>query len=376
MFKIAWAGCDNMGFPSPGWEHIAAHRPRLLAVDGDTPYANGNSSGLWGLATSPAFTATTTQAEALAKFQQFWNKPNLVALRALRTQGMLIDYIPDDHEWPDDNWDHSPDNLGGSFTTQALINQTWKRVNDALEQLLATHFDNPPYDRVGNTTRPSYCTTGGENPPTTDYPIKYFARKFDANGNIGGSHCWVLHLDNMSYKSRLAEADGVNKHALGLQQEEWLGDMLSDAVAARVTHTLINSPKKFFRGTSDNGDTLGEYPTARNRVMSLIKSVGSKPTVMSCDRHIPHVMNHRVSSGALCDLLDVCACPIGVDLNTVSSDVPGLIWQGSRLTYGVIEVGERMQIRLEDCITGSAIWKCEILPYDNAPNFDLVQVIY
>ena len=377
MWKLAYASCDTTATRTPGWELIAAHSPRVLIAQGDTPYVNGASNNQYGYVTMPAFTATTTQAEALDKYRQFWAKPTAAALLARRGSGMLAYYQPDDHEWADDNWDHSNGALGASFTTQALINTHWKRCNDAQAQFFAETWDNPVPDAAGNTDRPSNATAESQNPPTTDYPIKYFVRDFDQLGNVvaGPSHVRVIFLDCISYRSPTAATDNASKRMLGAQQEAWLEDVLTEA--ATVPYVLISSTKKLFRATSgdDNGDTFGTYTTERDRVLSMIATTGAKPIWLSGDRHTPHVMESRIASGGLCDLIDVCACPIGVPINGLGQTFPGLSWKAHRVCFGLVTVDDTLTVEIRDALSGSVLWGAQFAPRSNVPIYTTTQTV-
>lgn len=369
-WSIAWASCDNMGSATPGWLNILAHAPRVFISQGDTPYCNGASSGLYGVPSSPAFTASTTQADALVKYQQFWSKPSAAALLANRSAGMLAYYQPDDHEWADDNWDHTNAGLGGSFTTQALINTHWQLCNAALTQFLAASWDNPTPNAAGNTDRPSGALAEAQNPPTTAYPIKYFSLDLDAVGAVtaGPSLVRIIFLDCISYRSPAAATDNSSKRMLGAQQEAWLEARLLEARG--VPYVVISSTKKLFRGTGDNGDTFGDYTTERNRVLSMIGSTGTKPIWLSGDRHTLHVMESRVASGGLCDLVDICACPIGVSVNGVTG-CPEMIWKSDRVGYGLLTVGQTsLRAEIREANSGSVLWRADFAPGSNVPIFD------
>jgi hypothetical protein len=360
-FKIAWASCEEFQNNSPGWTRIKELKPQVFITHGDTPYTNGPG------------TASTTQEQAKAFYESFWDRLRPAALMALRSQGMLAFWQPDDHEWTGDNWDHTVTqaNIGNaSFSTQAQVNTHWKRCLDALEEVMAARWDNPAFDRAGNTQRPSNALTESQNPPTTDYPIRYFTRDFNEMGSVSASPSLarVIFLDGVSYKSPTAASDGAGKHMLGTQQEEFLGDSLSDAVAAQVPYIFISTTKKFFRSTgTDNNDTMGEYPTARNRVLSLIDATGAKPISLSGDKHVLHVMETRKASGGVADLIDVCACPIGVANNALGTAFPEEIWRSSGTGFGLVTVGERARVEIRSARRGGVMWGADFMPGSNLP---------
>ena len=358
-WRLAWASCELNADSTPGWTRIKEHAPKVFISQGDTPYCNG------------PFTASTTQADALAFYQTYWNKRRLAELMALRSSGMLAYWQRDDHEWTGDNWDHTitrANQGNASFTTQAQVNTHWQRCADAQEQLLAERFDHPAWDRAGNTERPSQALTEGQNPPTTNYPITYFVRDFDASGNLGGTHCRVIFLDGISYKSSTTDADGAAKHWLGLQQEAWLQSVL--AGASGFAHVIIASTKKLWRSNgTDNSDTAGEYPTARNRVLGIIDASGVKPIWISGDKHVLHVCESRKAAGGFADIIDICACPIGAGLtNDLGLDFPQEIWRDTlRNGYGLLTFGQRLRAEIRHAVSGSVLWAAEFEAGSNTP---------
>jgi hypothetical protein len=363
--KLAWASCEDIANPGVAWQRMAAHGVDVFISQGDTPYANSGQAA-YGYSTASAVLATT-QAQMLDKYRQFWAKEGAQALLARRAQGMLAYYQADDHEWGGDNWDHTltqaNDATSISAADQADVNLHWKRGRDARTQFLAETWDNPTPDAAGNTERPSEALTGGQNPPTTDYPIDYFFRDI---GNVR-----LILLDCISYKSPVAATDNASKRMLGAQQEAWLIDAVQGAAAA--DHVVISSTKSLYRTTTSyNGDNFGVYGTERNRVLAAVHATGVRPLWLSGDRHAPHVVDARVARGAAADIVDICACPCGVGLNAVGRSFPvsgpRLEWVGFEQVYGLLETGAAgLTAQLRSVRTGSVLWSATFAPRSNVP---------
>ncbi len=354
--KIAWASCENLATPGYGWDRIAAHVPDVFIDQGDTPYTNGAAT-CYGYTSTGAADVSTTQAQYLEKYRQFAAKPSFARLLARRASGMLAYWQPDDHEWPNDNWDHTATTAATSHTTQAQVNSTWKKANDAQTEALALLWDNPVPDAAGNTQRPASATTESQNPPTTDYPIKYFVRDF-------GTSVRIIFLDCISYRGpRLSDGE-----FLGTQQEAWLTATL--AASSGFDHVFVSSTKKLFQSSPpalDNDDTFGQYPTARNRVLGILRDSGIPVVWLSGDRHTPHVMDSRIANGQTADVLDVCACPIGVDINGVT-EVPNMVWVGNRQCYGLVTTDSSgATIELRNAVTGGVMYRCWVARRSNLP---------
>lgn len=380
--RIVWASCDDTNAATPGWHRVREHQPHLFISQGDTPYTNAATNNLYGFGTMPAFTASTTEAQALDKLRQLWKKPTADALLLdLAARGAQAIYQPDDHEWADDNWDHTNAALGGSFTTQALVNTHWDRVNKALTTFMGERWNNPAPDAALNTQRPSGALGSGENPSASLYPIRYFVQDYDLLGSLirtavgptvpadAGAAVRVVFLDCISYRSPNAATDNSSKVLLGAQQEAWLLAVL--AASAAIPHVLISSTKKLWRGSggvSDNSDTFGNFTTERQRILSAIQAMGVRPIWLSGDRHTLTVCETRVATGSVCDMIDITACPIGVEVNGVGPTYPELIWKTSVQGYGLVAVDQAgLTAELREANTGSVLWTARFAPYSNAP---------
>jgi hypothetical protein len=361
MFTLAWASCDYSA-DTESWRNIVNAQAKVVIAQGDTPYSGSSSTA-------------TTQADALAMYQTYWSKPSLVDLMAQRaSNGMLMYWQPDDHEWGGDDWDHTlaKANTGSSAigaVTQAHVNSHFHNFNQAQLQQIAAAFDNPPADASGNTERPSGCTAEAQNPPTTNYPIKYFHRDFAFSGTLGGADIRVIFLDLISYTSPASGAGGPGKRKLGAQQEAWLMALLN--ASASFSHVIISATKPLLKPS--NSDGYGAFETEAARLLTGINTSGIKPIWITGDTHRPHVNHALVSMGAEADLLQVLACP----LNSIFHE----LWSASARTgskvvslaktyaYGFCQAlpSQNLSVQIRDARSGSALWQAEFAPYSNTP---------
>lgn len=362
--KIAWASCEDLGAPGVGWARIAEQSPDIFISQGDTPYV-GDGAASWGSTTASAV-LSTSQAQMLVKYQQFWAKPPATALLALRSSGMLAYYQADDHEWGGDDWDHTITQANTQTSigavTQADVNTHWARGKAARLQFLAASWDNPTPNAAGNTELPSQASVGA-SPATTDYPIEYFVL------DIGDVR--LIFLDCISYRSPVAATDNSSKRMLGATQEAWLIARVAEAAAKQ--HVFISSTKLFFATNAPtNSDTFGVYTTERNRIGAALQATGMPVIWLSGDRHLPHVVDTRVSRGGIMDLLDVCACPIGLTPSNLGRTFPvsgpRLEWVGNVMVLGLITVDSAgCTIELRNAQSGSVVWSARVAPRSNVP---------
>lgn len=379
-WKIALFSCDSTVWRTPGLDRIRQHAPRLLWNQGDAGYGDSGYN-LYGT-NSPAFSAATTQAEALAKYLQWLAKPEVAALIALRAGGMRHIFKFDDHEQAGDDWDHDYLNsrLGVSFTSQALVNAHWANCRAAQDTWMASYADNPQPNSADNTQRPSGALQQGENPATSAYRITYFVEDYDVNGvllrqQIGpnapaatGAYVRVIYLDCISYRSPVSATDNASKVMLGPQQMAWLQAGLQAAVAASVPYVFINSTKKVFGSSGDNSDMWWAYQTERASMLTMIGGTKAKPIWVSGDRHHLQTSRVTVAGGWPCDLTDICACPVGVLSVTINPAGEGLLWSSPRQGYGLLTVSEgNLLAEVRESNTGTVLWSASFAPGSNEP---------
>lgn len=367
MFSLVWMSCDQMFEDVPGYARIAARRPSVVVHQGDLHYSDTPTSNLFGAGSQPAFSDATDATAAASKLAQALSKPQLQQVLSLRNSGTLLYYQPDDHEWADNDWDHDlrPD---AGLTTQALVNAHWDIVNQTIISALATHFDNPTPDAGGNTERPSGALRDGQNPATTKYPIKYFYRDFSFSGRLGGADIRVIVLDELSYRSPVAETDGVDKRMLGAQQEAWLESLLNASGA--FSNVLVMSNKKLWRGFPglENTDLYEYYATERDRILAMMHASPCRVIWLSGDRHTPQVSQASVADGDPGDIIDICACPIGVLINPGNAHNSHMHWMDRRRGYGLVTAdGTHLRIAFRDAVTDSELWAARFAPRSNAP---------
>lgn len=370
--KLAWFSCDAMQGESAGLYRIVGHDPDVVISHGDTPYTAGSVTA-FGFTTA-GFTTATTVATAKDKFNQWWSKPAVVALRNC---GARLFWQLDDHEWGGDNWDHTIAQANdkapiGAVTQADVNNHWWVCVQAAGEVMPGLGIDNPAFGVNVAGDRPSECTSGGENPPASQYPIRYWYEDYSMAGVLGGSDIRVIYTDSMSYRSPTAAAESGAKRFLGVTQEAWL--IATIAAAASFQHVIVASSKKLWKtlGGLDNGDTFGSYTTERDRVLAAVKATGVQVLWISGDRHQPHVMQARESAGAAFNAFNICACPISVDLNnagrTVAETGVSVEWIGGAHCYGLLTIDARGIVAdVRNARTGSVMWTAAFAPKSGVP---------
>lgn len=391
--RFAWCSCDDLMHYSPGHDRMREFGPRLIAISGDYPYFTNNSGGgaLWGVSTN-APTKGMSVAATKAHMTQLFAKPSLARLMALRRSGVRIVQQLDDHDmWSGNDWDHTLAQANSGDVPLGAVSQTevndhwWTGLQAALE-FQADNFDNPAPDYSGNTERPPVAITGGANPPTTSYPIRYWFEDYAVDGTPGGQDLRIIYTDSISYRADRDSAETAAKVFLGTQQEEWLIDSI--AGAAGHHHVFVCSTKELtkqnagggaggYMGTAINPDTFGAYQTALERTLTAIQATGVNPIWLSGDKHHPHVMDARRSRGAAYDIIDICACPISVQLGGVANGLiymsPGWRreWVGQYQCFGAVEIDrEGARVSIRHATSGSPMWSARFAPRSNAPIYD------
>lgn len=391
--RAAFMSCDDLPRESPGHDRVVEFAPHMISIMGDYPYYTMHTSGkpLWGVATvAPVKGDNATLVQT--HLDQHFSKPSIKRMMALRSTGTRILWTLDDHDlWMGNDWDHTLNQANSGdlplgAVSQVEVNAHWWTNLQVAIAWGASRFDNPAPNYAANRDRPSSAVVG-DDPPATQYPIRYFCEDYSLSGVYGGKDIRYIFTDSISYRSDRDAVESGSKHFLGPQQEAWLLDRIVEA--ANFRHIFIMSTKKLtklqaggsyggFMGTGVNPDTFGAYTTARSRLLNAIHATGVRVIWLSGDQHHPHVMDARVSRGAPYDMIDVCACPMSVDLlGTPLGPDKGnptywrTEWIGQTACFGTIEVdnsGARVSVR--NANTGAAVWSARFIPGSNNPIYD------
>lgn len=390
MFKFAWISCAETGSSVPAFRRMMDdHDIKAIFVQGDTPYIKASSSSKFGI-TAPGITKTSTQADIELWHAMFRAEPSWAEfLEWMRDNGRKVYYMPDDHEWGGDNWDHTitQANSSGGFTlscsTQEEVNAHWRAGIKAARQYMGDNPENTDTAAIIGDI-PSEAIIG-DTPDASDYPINYFRIGYDVDGNIvqSGAHIEFFAIDCISYRSPIAATDDSNKTMLGATQKAWLK---SAVVASQASFRPIMSNKKITRNTgADNTDIWGFYTTERDEILAHFSSNGiTAAPWLAGDRHVPQVTQSLVSNGFSADVLCVTACPLGVDHNsninsqTYSGDT---IWKidkpgkKSRRVYGLGTVHpDRLVVEIRDAETDGILWGGYIESGSNVVQYERTRI--
>lgn len=368
-WKFAWASCAYPGAPTPALDRIRAHDVRFLHLQGDTPYM-WYSGALHGI-TSPAITKTSTAADFALHHAQQRAAPHWAEFVAWASANdRPIYYMPDDHEWGGDNWDHTTTQANAasfnlSCASQAEVNAHWWEGMQGARQYMTDNPGNSDAEAVEGDI-PSQALVG-DTPPASHYPINYFRVGYDLAGNVtsGTPHIEFFALDNMSYRSPIAATDNGSKTMLGATQKAWLKARL---VASTAVFRPVLCTKKLTRNLgADNNDTWGYYTTERDEILAHFAANGvtAAPWLVG-DRHVPNVAQLKTANGDSADALCVCACPVGVPYNAdPAMDLSNShIWRQTYNTntvhrnvygLGIVET-DRLTLQLRDGATDGILW--------------------
>ncbi len=276
---------------------ILRYGAEIMAQQGDYVYLSERPGTVWGEATAPTITGSSTLADYHAHWRQCKRRNDMRTLeRAIPSY-----YIADDHEWGGDNWDHSitQAQAGGLSVapggTQAEVDAAWWLGRQAC---LAYHQGNPVNTDVAPfSDKPS---AAGAGTPAAQYPVCYFRH------TVGPVE--LLHIDCFSYRSPLTDTDNASKTMLGATQKAWLKARL---LASTSPFKLIMSGKATYRaaaGAFGAGDSWLKYTTERDELIAYIQAQGITGVIwMTGDEHGAHVTYVEATGH-----ISVCANPAGV----------------------------------------------------------------
>lgn len=350
--NIVWFSCDNHAIDFiPGYA-IAALTPNVVINQGDAPYVTRNATA-FGYTVSTV-TKTMSAADIMKHHHMTRVRPGWLAMSAACGDEF---YQPDDHEWGGDDWDHSitqandPGGVNLNCATQAEVDTHWWNSNQAIIETISTYCDHPT-----NTDPEAIADIPAASAEVTaaHYPVRYFRKGYDIDGNESATPLVeVFVLDAISYRSPIAAPTTI----LGTNQLNWLKTYL---LASTATFKVIASSKKTYKGGgTENQDTWGEYTTERNALLDYIDANGITGVIwITGDKHTPHVISLQ-KPGDPYDHLDVCACPVYVDLQ--SSAPTSTYFKYMDLinpVFGELEVtATHIEARLRKALDGSIVWK-------------------
>jgi phosphodiesterase/alkaline phosphatase D-like protein len=355
--RIAWLSCErSYTLLMAGYSIVDADQPDVFIAQGDTPYMMYYSGTCFGVTTTDAATGSTV-ADMTAHYTQMMANPGWAYLMA--NVGTRY-YLPDDHEWGGDNWDHTltQANFAGSSigaADEAAVDAHWWVGNQANIAAIAAYYDNPANgDAEAVAEKPSGAEAGTA---TSNYPVKYFrATHGDAE---------IFCLDLVSYRSPLAAVDDASKTLMGANQKAWFKAYLS---ASTATFKIISSSKATWRHTNGTNDTWDEFETERAEILDYIAAQEITGVVWMCgDRHYPHVIALRTADGDAYDHTAVVACPASVVISGTLDLLNNVKWYQADHVYGLLDISSTAcDIYIKRAINGNPMWQGRVLAGSNA----------
>ena len=355
-FSIAWFSCTEANHVTTAGYRIVRDGAVACFSIGDTPYTNG-------LGSNSAFGVSTVGTDADQTLANFYAHH----LRQRRNFGFhyMGQHLPiymmiDDHEWPGDDWDHSltkANDLTTIANTQADVDVIFDTGNRAR---IAYHKGNPTHIDGALAEKPPSADPAT---PTANYPPMYYRLR------IGLAEFFVL--DCISHRSPASAVDDATKTMLGSQQKQWLKNRLS---ASTATFKVIVSPKKTMpKGSNENLDSWAVYTTERDEIFNYIRDNNITSAIwLTGDTHTPMVNFASTANGDSWDMLDVCACPVGVEQTAPGSTGPYELRQftDAGQVYGLLTVtDDYIEAQLRRIVTGAPIWTGRVYAGSNALSY-------
>lgn len=232
----------------------------------------------------------------------------------------------DDHDEAISNWTHLLTDMTSRYDASHPWWQSASSTADVLAMfktmvagynLIRAKFYNDPPPALNLVDIP-FGLQGAPGVSPADFPVYYTYKDYGPNMAKGGSLLRIVRLDTLTFKHPYNYAPESAKTMLGATQKGWLYATLADAKQRNMS-VVILSPKDI--GNKDNGDSwrgtgggATGYFTELNEILTAIH-VNDWPVAawLGGDRHQPHAGMFRVSAGAACDALCLCAAPFGAD---------------------------------------------------------------
>ena len=353
---------------------------KFVALD-DNPYFN-NAKSSWGYTLSGVDKDSTAQDFTDHHLQQAANP----GWQSLRAGVQELYYVPGDHGWGGDNWDHTQTQAaaqgGIGASTYQHVYDHWKTGKLVHDSYASSYYDNPSdYTHPSRVAEyPSEVISQSPTGQSLDhFQPMYFAKYYDINGSelptSSGAHVVMLVLDCISHRSPLTATDDASKTMLGVNQLAWVKAVLLEAESEGVPLKAILAAKTLFLVTG-NGDIWRKYTTERDDLLSYIHSNITGVIYCCGDQHHSHVSKADTSDGDAYDMLCVCAAPAGVEQNNISAvGADQNIWVdrnavlddgGNELVWGLLEAHtDRWVVKVMPIDGGAPKWQGQVLAGQN-----------
>lgn len=368
--KLAFGSCVEVGR-----NVIAAELARDIGcthflLQGDTPYCNVTAT-YWGISLT-AHAVGDTVADVFKHHQCLNLTPGMQSM----IRNFTVYYMPDDHEWGGDDWDHtltqSESQTPIGAVSQAEVDAAFWVGNQAVIQAIDQYYANPQNDDAeAIAEKPSSADAGTS---AGQYPVRYFRQRLTDTGAPAAASvaavCELFVIDCISYRSPLAATDDASKTMIGANQKAWLKSYL---LASDAPFKIIASGKTtYYGGAGDNEDGWNEYSTERDELLSYIDANGITGVIwIAGDKHYSKIIASSKAAGDEFDHLCVCACPLTIDNNAAPTIGEGYTVQTiAGQVFGVLTItAEVLQIAIRSAYTGAVKWSGQLLVGQNALSY-------
>lgn len=354
--RLIWGSCQQPSGADNFASMIAAFNPDLFIHQGDWVYTVQPRS--WTGADAVTLTKTATAADYLTHYRNKAQVPGWMDFFTWKTaSGIPAYFMPDDHEWIGNDWDHTIGASNNSFvpvpthTTLAEVAAShWESVQ-AQNTFIAERWDNKINTDGVSPELPPEIATMGSPPSTAQYPVRYFRQRFNDAGqeDDAGTFVEVFVLDPIMYRGPTratwtpAPAAATDTTLLGTNQKAWL---LARLAASTATWKIISCNKQTFKNggiSASNPDTFHEYPTERDAIISYIKTNNIDNVIwLAGDRHTPTIIDDETGH--------ICFVSGSLSVTMSNQNIPNMtlsnnnIWWGFEQQFGMLEFTETKAI--------------------------------
>lgn len=380
---LGWVSCIIYTATTVTGHSMIQHNPSATYAIGDTPYSE--HSGSVGGISSAAASYDLSEQNMNDKYRGMYRNTGMKAI----AQNAPHYRMHDDHEWPGDDWDHTitqanDDPAPDIAITQAdvdAIYSTFRRSSDIYAIGNPSNTDPeaaPEYPKYAGLPTVDNAT------PESNYTPAYFRHRI--NDLVEVFVCdFVSHRSpiNLTTAPDTGTYDAPDKVCLGATQLAWLKKYLYESTA---TYKVLMFPKRVYGDLAGGAkqDAWGVYKIERDSFVRFLNNstrsaadrsaYGTKDItgVVACtgDKHIPII--------SYSDIVDVCACPSGVEQTLNNYKVPEEVarYVGNRRVYGLLRANsEFCSISLYDW-TGNEVWSGRVYAGENKLTYPRTAVAF
>ena len=368
FLRVAHFSCVEPGAIDLWALQASKHAPHVVIANDDYPYTNNAVNSEYVASASSILdsddAAVRADQENYAKHHR--REIGKRGIQKLFAQGCNLLYMPGDHEWCGDDWDHDATgnpSLSALFTTQADCDAAWDAGRKACESYMIGNPTNSDAGVVAEYPKTgAVVTVDSPTTPESNYPPLYF--------RVGNTAVEIFLNDAISHRSPAAATDDADKVMFGSVQQAWIEAKIA---ASTAPFKLWVQGKYLFPLDAEPAasDRFDKYATNRDAILTSLNGTTCVISVAG-DKHAPNIGQTESP-----DMCCICACPSGVNISDhdltfgpATQHVPATRASTTAQVYGYgVFTTDSATMQLRRVLGDRPVWTGTFSPDSNLPTY-------